>query len=250
MNDYFIKIYQWMLDLELPSHQLRVYAFIYTLQEMKIECFGQNYISESTRLSKSRVSEALKLLELKGLIEKEYQGQNRSMPVKYVARVPKNGIPKTGIPKTGTSSSEKRNSEFRKTELRVPKTGTPLIGNKRINEKYNEKTNKKSLVAHSRSLDVVAAETLISLSVPSYSELTESILGFIDNRKKLKKPLTERALILNIKKAHKLAEGVPGKMADLFNLAVERGWLGIYPEKNFTKGGKKNDTNDDEPFFK
>ena len=124
-----------------------------------------------------------------------------------------------------------------------------LIGNKKIYKRNNEKSNKKSLVANSHSLEEISAETLVSLSLPSDPELMESIIGFIDHRKKMKKPLTERALSLNIRKAHKLSDGKAERMTELFNLAVERGWQGIYPESN-QKGGAKNDNNDDEPFFK
>jgi len=245
MSELFIKVYKWMIDMGLKGADLMVYAFLYTMNERNHTVRGQKYISENTGICLDQVGRALRRLRDLGLVD-SISGSTANSSRQFVVTT------KSRYDKMSELTRQNVGIDTTKCRIESDKMSEPLIGNKRYNERYKERYNKKSQVAHSRSLDEIAAETLVSLSLPSYPNLMESILGFIDHRKKMKKPLTDRAITLNIKKAHKLSDGDPAKMTDLFNLAVERGWQGIYPEKENTKGGKfnANDTEDDEPFFK
>lgn len=242
MSEQFFKIYQWMIEEGLSGSDLSVYAFIYTMNEMNIQVRGQKYISDHTGFCIDTVSRSLKRLEANGFIFRE-KSPSVASPVSYVTEKCRNRKMSERVRQNvETDSTESRNG--------FDKMSEHLISNKRNNKRSNERTNKKTLGANSRSLEVIAAETLVSLSLPSDPELVESILGFIDHRKKMKKPLTDRALVLNIKKAHGLSDGKTSEMTKLFNLAVERGWQGIYPEKDGKGGVKQNDNGKHERFFK
>lgn len=247
MSELFFKVYRWMADLGLLGNDLIIYAFLYTMEiEMKKEVFGQSYISEATGIPIRLVRRSMKRLIDDGFIRKVPQkfafqpciysiDQNgQTCVTKMVKQYDQNG--QTVRPKRSNVSDQNGQTLL-------------LIGKKNNIRENIRDIHKKSEVANFHSLEEISAETLVSLSLPSDPELMESILGFIDHRKKMKKPLTERALTLNIRKAHKLSDGKAERMTELFNLAVERGWQGIYPESN-QKGGAKNDNNDDEPFFK
>ena len=60
-------------------------------------------------------------------------------------------------------------------------------------------------------------------------ELRETFENFIEMRKKIKAPLTDKALKLNIEKARKLAKGDPEKMRAIVEQSIERSWRGLFP---------------------
>lgn len=56
----------------------------------------------------------------------------------------------------------------------------------------------------------------------------EAVQGFIEHRRALKKPLTQRALTLNVNEALRAAEQIPGLTPDqAFDEAVLAGWQGV-----------------------
>lgn len=61
-------------------------------------------------------------------------------------------------------------------------------------------------------------------------ELNDSIKDFIEHRKKLKRPMTDKAVDLFIKKLDKMADTTSDKIA-IINNAIERGWQSVYPLK-------------------
>lgn len=234
-EELYIKVYDWMCQLA-KGNDLIVLALIYSLKEVT----GQKYISERTGLAQPRVSEILSRLEKAGLIEAEHSGA-KNKPT--VFRYTENGYPKS----VSHDIRKADNTLYGNRISRYTESGYHSINNKNIDRNIDSNTHINT--ARTRTGEVVAAECLVSLSVEADPELIKSILGFIDHRKKLKKPMTDNALQLNIKKAHKLAGGDPKKMTELFNLAVERGWQGIYQDKD-QKGSIKNDTGKHERFFK
>ena len=62
-------------------------------------------------------------------------------------------------------------------------------------------------------------------------ELKEALQGWMDMRKKLKKPLTDRALKLNLGKLHQMTGGYQPAMLDIVNQSTMNGWLAFYPLK-------------------
>lgn len=85
----------------------------------------------------------------------------------------------------------------------------------------------------------------------SYSDdlaLNTALAAFVEHRKKLKKPMTDYAVELMLKKLNKLSDSVPEQI-EIINHAIERGWLGIFPmqkdkEQPKRTGETKNNYND------
>lgn len=75
-------------------------------------------------------------------------------------------------------------------------------------------------------------------SIPD-DKLRIALEDFIKHRKDIKRPLTQKALELNIKKLDKLATDNDEKI-DIINQSIENGWVGLFPLKN----DKKNQVDD------
>lgn len=64
-------------------------------------------------------------------------------------------------------------------------------------------------------------------------EVDQAIKDFVDSRKKLRKPMTDKAIELFIKKLNGMA-ATPAEKVGLINTAIERGWQTVYPAKQET----------------
>ena len=62
-------------------------------------------------------------------------------------------------------------------------------------------------------------------------ELNEAFKDFIEMRKKIKKPMTEKAITLSISKLDKLSGGSKAKAIAILNQSIEGSWTGLYPLK-------------------
>jgi len=62
-------------------------------------------------------------------------------------------------------------------------------------------------------------------------ELLSALKEWHDMRKKMKKPLTEKAADLNLQDLQKLSGGDEQKMAEIVLQSVKRGWQGFYALK-------------------
>lgn len=65
-------------------------------------------------------------------------------------------------------------------------------------------------------------------------DLISAIQGFVEMRKKMKKPLTDRALELQIKSLKNLTDINSPEAIAIVNQSVERGWMSFYPLKQGT----------------
>ena len=66
-------------------------------------------------------------------------------------------------------------------------------------------------------------------------ELLEALEGFVEMRKRIKAPLTERALSLLLSKLDSLAQDEATKIA-IVNQSVENSWRGVFPLKQSAGG--------------
>lgn len=66
-------------------------------------------------------------------------------------------------------------------------------------------------------------------------ELNAAICSFVESRKKLRKPMTDRAIELFISRVQKTG-GSLSEQIDLINTAVERGWQTVYPKSDKAGG--------------
>lgn len=73
-------------------------------------------------------------------------------------------------------------------------------------------------------------------------QLTTALRDFIDMRKKVKKPVTDRAMQMLVKKAYELANNNEQDVIEIFNQSTQHSWIGIYPIpiKNSTGGTNSN----------
>jgi DNA-binding transcriptional regulator YhcF (GntR family) len=66
---------------------------------------------------------------------------------------------------------------------------------------------------------------------PDDEALNDAFADFVDNRKKLRKPMTDKAIDLQIKKINELSGGDNDKAIALIENAIMRGWLSVFPIK-------------------
>ena len=67
---------------------------------------------------------------------------------------------------------------------------------------------------------------------PRVSALDAALNDFAEMRKKMRKPLTDRALALTLSELEKLAPGDDEKKIDILNQSIQRGWQGVFPLKD------------------
>lgn len=67
---------------------------------------------------------------------------------------------------------------------------------------------------------------------PRVSALDAALNDFAEMRKKMRKPLTDRALALTLSELEKLAPGDDEKKIAILNQSIKRGWQGVFPLKD------------------
>ena len=67
------------------------------------------------------------------------------------------------------------------------------------------------------------------------SALDVALNDFAEMRKKMRKPLTDRALALTLTELEKLAPGDDEKKIAILNQSIQRGWQGVFPLKDERK---------------
>lgn len=82
-------------------------------------------------------------------------------------------------------------------------------------EKIKKKSNKKPAVYY-----------------PADEALNQTFLDYIDARKKMKKPMTEKAIELAMRELDKLAGNDNELAIKILNQSIFRGWMGLFPLKD------------------
>ena len=83
---------------------------------------------------------------------------------------------------------------------------------------------------------------------PNDEELDEAFRGYVEFRKEIKKPMTNRAVDLAIKNLNDLSGGDNSKAIQILNQSVVNGWQGLFPLKN-TDSREGRQTPPKEPTF-
>ena len=229
MSEQFIKIYDWMYDLDLNKAEFLVFALIYSLTESTGGCLGQKYIQERLHLSKQWTIKSIARLKTKGYIKAESTG-NCYRPKRYVAVVNSSTVLHDSTVLYDSTPTEVNSS-------------TPTEVNSSTPHLYIDKNTYKNTYKNT-SGDY--SEILDELGIEKLPDLIEAVDAFVEHRKKLKKPLTRRALKLNLKKAQDLTDGAVYGIIYLLDTAVEKGWQGIYMPK---EEPKRNEQESVEDFF-
>jgi hypothetical protein len=116
---------------------------------------------------------------------------------------------------------------------------TPNGENQHTNKQ--EYTYKKERKKEGKNINI---GDVISQFAGSNEKLTESITNWVEMRKKMKKPLTVNALKLNLRKLHKLTNGIENDMIRIVDQSTMNGWLSFYPIKQEQDSTPFADTRD------
>ena len=103
--------------------------------------------------------------------------------------------------------------------------------NKRPTSDQQPTTNKNN----KNIKNIKECKEIIYSDVP---ELNEAIIAFIDYRKSIKKPMSDRAITLLLGKLNKMSNSVQEQI-EILNQSILNGWQGIFPLKNDSGSGKK-----------
>jgi len=95
-------------------------------------------------------------------------------------------------------------------------------GNKEVTPNKNDKNDKNDKKNNNRGV-------IIPDSLPA--DLKDPLEAFIEMRKKIKAPLTDRALDMLLKKLNQLSGGSTEKSIEILNQSTMNGWKGIFPLK-------------------
>ena len=107
-------------------------------------------------------------------------------------------------------------------------------------QKEQQRNNKGTTKEQQRNTNknvknVKNVKEIIYSDVP---ELNETIIAFIDYRKSIKKPMSDRAITLLLGKLNKMSNSVQEKI-EILNQSILNGWQGIFPLKSDSGTGKK-----------
>ena len=103
--------------------------------------------------------------------------------------------------------------------------------NKRPTSDQQPTTNKNN----KNIKNIKECKEIIYSDVP---ELNETIIAFIEYRKSIKKPMSDRAITLLLGKLNKMSNSVQEQI-EILNQSILNGWQGIFPLKNDSGSGKK-----------
>ena len=104
--------------------------------------------------------------------------------------------------------------------------------NKRPTSDQQATTNKNN----KNIKNIKECKEIIYSDVP---ELNETIIAFIEYRKSIKKPMSDRAITLLLGKLNKMSNSVQEQI-EILNQSILNGWQGIFPLKNDSGSGKKS----------
>ena len=218
-EENYINISGWMVTrLGLKGNELLVYAIIYGFsQDDETRFTGSlQYLADWTNSTKQSCIKCLKSLAEKGYITKyekivngvkfcEYQAVKlKSMVVNKVEQGSKQSL--TGGIKQSLPNNLDNNN----------------LDNNNLD---NNIVNKKERKSKSKSYDEQIAE------YTGNEELQNALKAFVQMRSFIKKPMTEYALKLMLKKLDELGNNDMTKIG-ILNQSITHNWQGIFPLKN------------------
>ena len=267
-KEYYIHIQWWMAQrLKLSGNELLTYAIVYGFSQDGESAFSgsSKYVSYALRVSRPTAIKALDSLTSKGLIIKTQEKINDVVFNRYKANLQvikdfyrpykeslhggsKESL-QGGYKETLHSNKYKElnnkelNKESKKEESNNTQNQQVEISEelkqmqkeieqlKAENEKL--KTKKEKPKKQTKSYDEQIAE------YTENEELQNALKAFVQMRSFIKKPMTEYALKLMLKKLDELGNSDTTKIA-ILNQSITHNWQGIFPLKDeYTKQGKQ-----------
>ena len=234
-DENFISISGWMVTrLGLKGNELLVYAIIYGFSHDDETRFtgSLQYLADWTNSTKQSCIKCLKSLIEKGYITKRENIVNGVKFCEYQAVKPKSMVVNKvehGIKQSLTGGSKQSLTGGSKQSLHNTLDNNTLDNNI-VNKKERNKKERKS---KSKSYDEQITE------YTENEELQNALKAFIQMRDFIKKPMTEYALKLMLKKLDELGNDDTTKIA-ILNQSITHNWQGIFPLKDeYTKYEKQ-----------
>ena len=199
------------LDTRLNALEKVILTEIDSLDNGEKGCYASNeHLAEFCQCSKTKVSTAIKkLIDYGYIYVQNFDGRKREL-------------------KSRLSNFERQNNKNCKAEYQILKESN--IDN---NTNNNTVSNKKERKSASRSYDENISE------YTQNEELQNALKAFLQMRSFIKKPMTEYALKLMLKKLDELGNNDTAKIA-ILNQSITHNWQGIFPLKNeYTKKEKQ-----------
>lgn len=214
-RENYVILQGWMItDLGLKGNELIIYACIYGFSQAEGQTFsgGLQYLADWTNTTKQCVIKCLKSLVDKGYIVKV---DNTIKGVKFCEyHVTKF----TSGQKSLIGYSKNLNGGIQKS-----------LPNNIVNNKDNKESNSEVVDDTKESYNSIIEE---------YTEdknLRDTLLEYIKMRKRIRKPMTNYALTLALRKLDQLASSVADKI-EILNQSIVNGWQDVYA----IKGGDGN----------
>lgn len=213
-DDNYVVIQGWMCNaLNLSGNELLVFALIYGFsQDGESEFSGsRTYIANTFNISKPTVDKAIKSLISKGFVVKSVTSINDMQINRYKVSL-------QGVKKFYGGSKET-----------LPPSKEILQG-----------CSKETLPNNNNNINIIYYS--------DNKELDSAIKDFIDHRKEMRKPMTDKAVDLFIKRLKELTTSEYNQI-QLINTAIERGYMTVYPSKEETPKRSKKRLKDLEKYY-
>ena len=191
------------LDTRLNALDKVILMEIDSLDQGEKGCYASNeHLAEFCQCSKTKVSTAIsKLIECGYLYIQNFDGRKREL-------------------KSRLSNFERQNIKSCNADIQNLKESNTV--NNTVN---NTVSNKKERKSKSKSYDEQIAE------YTGNEELQDALKAFLQMRSFIKKPMTEYALKLMLKKLDELGNTDDAKIA-ILNQSITNNWQGIFPLKD------------------
>ena len=131
--------------------------------------------------------------------------------------------------KTETKQNQNEKTETKNNQTKPKRKNQNLDRDRDIDTDTETDTDTKSIKEKQNKKKAAASAYVDD------PELNAAICSFVESRKKLRKPMTDRAIELFISRVQKIG-GSLSEQIDLINTAVEKGWLTVYPKSDKTGG--------------
>ena len=205
-GNYYVVQSFMVKDLKLKGLEKDVYAIIYGFSQAENQTFtgSLQYLADWTNSTKQGILKTLNSLVDKGLIARKENIINNVKFVEYYSTEFNRGIKQSLM---GDIKQSLINN----------------IDNNNITDKIENKVSKKE---SKKSFDEIIAENFENEKVKT------ELIEFIKMRKQIKKPMTNRALEILIKKLKEMSNNDCDLMVKLLDQSIEHGWQTIYELKD------------------
>jgi predicted transcriptional regulator len=217
-EDNYIMIQGWMVtELELKGNELLIFAIIHGFSQDGETRFtgGLQYLAEWTNSTKQGVSKNLKSLVNKGYIAKEEKIINGVKFCEYYAT--------------------KFNGVLNKVEWGMQQSLTPIKQSLTGGIKQSLTNNKDNII--NKNINNISNKDNKDY-YPLDQKLNDTFKDFIEYRKKMRKPMTPRAIKLLMAKLDELSSDNDVKI-QILNQSIMNAWTGVYPLKDTNKSSNK-----------